>query len=57
VIIQFLPTIGCCCRQGINCGDRPQPMLSKYIKVKDNKQKPKDTCAARTAADKRTTAE
>jgi len=45
------PTVGYCCRQGINCCVRPQPLLNKVIKVKDNKQKPKDACPARTEAD------
>jgi len=45
------PTIGYCCRQGIHCCVRPQPLLNKVIKVKDNKQKPKDACPAQTEAD------
>jgi len=55
--IKLRPTVGYCCRQGIHCCVRPQPLLNKDIKVKDNKQKPKDACPARTAADKRTAAE
>jgi len=31
--------------------------MNKDIKVKDDKQKPKNACPARTAADKRTAAE
>jgi len=45
------PTIWYCCRQGIHCCVRPQPLLNKDIKVKDNKQKPKDACHAETEAD------
>jgi len=45
------PTIGYCCRQGIHCCVRPQPLMNKDIKVKDNKQKPKDACPAETEAD------
>jgi len=29
-----------------NCCVHPQPLLNKVIKVKDNKQKPKDACPA-----------
>jgi len=36
------PTIWYCCRQGIHCCVRPQPLMNKDIKAKDNKQKPKD---------------
>jgi len=44
-------TIGYCCRQGIHCCVRRQALLNKDIKVKDNKQKPKDACPAQTEAD------
>ena len=47
-------TIGYCCRQGIHCYVCPQPLMNKDIKVKDNKQKPKDACPAETAADSET---
>ena len=47
----FHTTIGYCCRQGIHCCVRPQPLMNKDIKVKDNKQKPKGACPARTVAD------
>jgi len=40
-----------------SCYVRPQPLLNKDIKVKDNKQKPSIARPARTAADKRTAAE
>jgi len=40
-----------CCRQGIHCCVRPQPLMNKVIKVKDNKQKPNDACPAQTEAD------
>jgi len=49
--IHLLTTVGYCCRQGIHCYVRPQPMLNKVIKVKDNKQKPKDACPAQTEAE------
>ena len=39
-------TVGYCCRQGIHCCVRPQPLMNKDIKVKDNKQKPKGACPA-----------
>jgi len=41
-----------CCRQGIHCCVRPQPLLNKHIKVKDNKQKRKGACPAGTEADR-----
>jgi len=44
-------TIGYCCRHGIHCCVRPQPLMNKDIKVKDNKQKPKVACPAETEAD------
>jgi len=47
----FRLTVGYCCRQGIHCCVRPQPLMNKDIKVKDNKQKPKDACPAETEAD------
>jgi len=47
----LLPTIGYCCRHGIHCCVRPQPLLNKDIKVKDNKQKPKKARPAETEAD------
>jgi hypothetical protein len=44
-------TVGYCCRQGIHSCVRPQPLMNKDIKVKDNKQKPSDACPAQTEAD------
>jgi len=49
--IVFQLTVGYCCRQGIHCCVRPQPLLNKDIKVKDDKQKPNDACPAETDAD------
>jgi len=49
--VKFLPTVGNCRRQGIHCCVRPQPLLNKIIKVKDNKQKPNNACPAETDAD------
>jgi len=40
-----------CCRQGIHCCVRPQPLLNNDIKIKDNCQKPKGPFPAETAAD------
>ena len=40
-----------CCRQGIHCYVRPQPLMNKDIKVKDNKQKPSKARPAETEAD------
>jgi len=51
VPLNLRPTTGRCCRQGIHCCVCPQPLLNKDIKVKDNKQKPKDACPAETEAD------
>ena len=45
-------SIGYCCRQGIHCCVRPQPLMNKDIKLKDNKQKLTRVCTARTAADR-----
>jgi len=45
-------TILYCCRKGIHCCVRPQPLLNKDKKVKDNKQKPKGFCPAGTTADR-----
>jgi len=50
-LIKWQVTIGYCCRQGIHCCVRPQPLLNKDIKVKDNKQKFSDACPAETEAD------
>ena len=50
--LQLLPTVGYCCKQGIHCCVRPQPLLNKVIKAKDNNQKPKDACPAETEADR-----
>ena len=44
-------TVGYCCRKGIHCYVRPQPLMNKDIKVKDKKQKPKGACPAQTEAD------
>jgi len=49
--VKWRTTIGYCCRQGIHCCVCPQPLKNKDIKVQDNKQKLKDACPARTAAD------
>jgi len=46
------PTVGYCCRQGIHCCVRTQPLLNKDIKVKGKKQKPKDACPAETEAER-----
>jgi len=34
------PTSRACCRAGIHCSSRPEPLLIKDIKVQVNKQKP-----------------